>query len=198
MILLLICIIIVIIFTILATFDLKIEIENLKVSLPNKKKEIINKDNKIFLEMYILKKLRIGKVNFNKVNLSNEKSKLRMNRLLEINNLDIILKNFSIDIEKLNLDILIGTEDAAITAIVVGIVSSIIGIVLRNKIKNIKFQKYEVMPIYSNNNFLKLELNGIFTFNIVNIIDMIKLFRKRSVEENDRTSDRRTYVYSNE
>ena len=48
-----------------------------------------------------------------------------------------------------------------------------------------------------NKNILKIKFKGIFTFNIVNIMNMIK-YIKRRVDKNGRTSYRRSYAYSNE
>ena len=97
----------------------------------------------------------------------------------------------------MNLKIIVGTEDAAITAIAVGIISSLISIFFHNKIFDINKQKYEVLPIYENKSILKIEFDGIFTFKIANIIGMAK-YLKRRVNKNDRTSNRRAYAYSNE
>ena len=99
----------------------------------------------------------------------------------------------------MKLEIYVGLENSALTAIEFGAISGILGNILRNKIKDIKKQKFKVIPIYENKNFLKIDFDGIFEFNIANIIDILKLLlRKRRVEENGRTSNRRSYAYSNE
>ena len=64
----------------------------------------------------------------------------------------------------------IGTEDAVLTAILVGIISSILGIL-------IKKPKYQVIPIYTNKNFIKIRLDGIFSIYLMQYIDKI-IFEK--------------------
>lgn len=57
----------------------------------------------------------------------------------------------------------LGTEDAALTAILTGIISAGLGVILRKP-------KYEVIPIYSDKNFLKIKLDGIFSVHLMQYI----------------------------
>ena len=186
---------------ILMSINVKIEIENLKFIVPKINGRYTNKDSKILLKIYILKKIKIAEINLKKINLNNEKFKNKIQSQIkqEKFNINIInfFKNNNYILEKMNLKIIVGTEDAAITAIAVGIISSLISIFFHNKIFDINKQKYEVLPIYENKSILKIEFDGIFTFKIANIIGMAK-YLKRRVNKNDRTSNRRAYAYSNE
>ena len=186
---------------ILMSINVKIEIENLKFIVPKIKGRYTNKDSKILLKIYILKKIKIAEINLKKINLNNEKFKNKIQSQIKQEKFNINAINFLKDnnyiLEKMNLKIIIGTEDAAITAIGVGIIASLISIFFHNKIFDINKQKYEVLPIYENKSILKIEFDGIFTFKIANIIGMAK-YLKRRVDKNDRTSNRRTYAYSNE
>ena len=89
----------------------------------------------------------------------------------------------------------IGTEDAALTAISVGIISSIIGILLKDKIT--PKDKFEIQPIYIQKNLINLKLNCIFTIDLMHYIykNILKERRKKNERE---SSNRRTYAYSNE
>lgn len=186
---------------ILMSINVKIEIENLKFIVPKINGRYTNKDSKILLKIYILKKIKIAEINLKKINLNNEKFKNKIQSQIKQEKFNInainIFKNNNYILEKMNLKIIVGTEDAAITAIGVGIIASLISIFFHNKIFDINKQKYEVLPIYENKSMLKIEFDGIFTFKIANIIGMAK-YLKRRVDKNDRTSNRRAYAYSNE
>ncbi len=186
---------------ILMSINVKIEIENLKFIVPKINGRYTNKDSKILLKIYILKKIKIAEINLKKINLNNEKFKNKIQSQIKQEKFNInainFFKNNNYILEKMNLKIIVGTEDAAITAIGVGIIASLISIFFHNKIFDINKQKYEVLPIYENKSMLKIEFDGIFTFKIANIIGMAK-YLKRRVDKNDRTSNRRAYAYSNE
>lgn len=186
---------------ILMSINVKIEIENLKFVAPKINGRYTNKESKILLKIYILKIIKIAEINLKKINLKNEKFKNKIQSQIkqEKFNLNAInfLKNNNYIFEKMNLKMIIGTEDAAITAIGVGIIASLISIFLHNKINDLNKQKYVVLPIYENKNIVKIEFDGIFTFKIANIIGIAKYLNRR-VDKNDRTSNRRAYAYSNE
>ena len=92
----------------------------------------------------------------------------------------------------------IGVKDAAITAVTVGIIYMIISNFLSDRIQNVENIEYEVVPVYNNRNILNVELDSIISIKMENIIDIIRYMKKGRVKENDESSDRRTYAYSNE
>ena len=202
MILLLIFAIIVILLKIFFSINIKLEIENLKISLPKNQNRITNKNSKVSLKIYILKKIKIAEFNLKKVDLKSDKVKNRLQQQFEGNkfNLDTVklLSKINYIIEKLQLKFYFGTEDAAITAIGTGVGYTIISNFVNGKILTFKNIEYEVFPIYQNKNILKLELDSIITLKMENIIDIIKLLKKGRVDKNGRTSNRRAYAYSNE
>ena len=193
--------ILIILFLISLTLKIKIEIKNLNLILPSKEK--INKESKLTLNIYILKKIKISEINLKKVKMDNEKIKEKMDNFRDnikdgLNkNIIKYIKNINYKIEKLDLNVFIGLEDASTTAISVGIISSLIVLAIKNKIKNPEIARFQVLPVY-NENFLKVELNGIFTFNIVNIKNIIKFLMKGRVNKNVKPSYRRSYAYNNE
>ena len=200
MIIFLIFAIIIILLKIFFSINLKLEIENLKLELP--KNKITNKDSKVSLKIYILKKIKIAEINLKKIDLKSDKVKNRLQNQFKGNkfNLDTVklISKVNYIIEKLNLKVYIGTEDAAITAIGVGIGYTIISNLLKDKILDCRNIKYEILPIYKNKNVFKLQLDSIITLKMENIINIIKYVKKVRVNQNGRTSNRRAYVYSNE
>ena len=150
-------------------------------------KTVVSKEKiqKIY-DSKILKKLHI------KQDLKNE-IKFRKQEFLEI------LKRVQIEIVKFNLKINIGLEDAAITALVVWGLSSIISIILPFLLKpaNLKKCKYCIMPIYMQRNLYNIKLKGIIKLKVVHIIYVIYILVKKGRDENERASNRRTYDYSN-
>lgn len=98
------------------------------------------------------------------------------------------------DIEKIQLESKIGTENAAITAIITGALSAILGIILARKASN---QQYKIEPIYINKNYIYLSINCIIGIKLVHIINMNKRLGKEVYQKYGRTSNRRTYVNSN-
>ena len=200
MIIFLIFAIIIILLKIFFSINLKLEIENLKLELP--KNKITNKDSKVSLKIYILKKIKIAEINLKKIDLKSDKVKNRLQNQFKCNkfNLDTVklISKVNYIIEKLNLKVYIGTEDAAITAVSTGVGYTIISNFINGKTLSYKNIKYKIFPIYQNKNILKLELDSIITLKMEKIIDIIKIIKKGRVDKNGRTSNRRAYAYSNE
>ena len=177
MIYIIIFLIIVILTFLFLTIKIKLQISNLKLIFPKQNKNILNKESKIYLKIYILRSIKIAQIDLKKIdlkkmkfkdNFKNFKDTIFTKKILETS------KEKRIQIEKMNLNIDIGVEDAAITAILVGVVSGIIGILLKNKIKNQDMQIYNVYPLYQNKNTLKIYFEGIITWNMTNIIYILK------------------------
>ena len=101
----------------------------------------------------------------------------------------------------MDLKIDIGTENAALTSIIIPIISTILAILLREKIKSKEEQFFIITPIYQNQNYLNIELSGIFEIkmnHIINIIHLLLRKNKKGVKKYERTSNRRSYDYSYE
>ncbi len=183
---------------ILMSATIKIKIKDLKIELPKQEERIIHNDYEISLNFYILKKIKIFKLSIIKNKLEREelkkqiKSKLKKDKNnFDIKFIDVIKK---INIEKANLALYFGTENAAFTAVTLGIISTILGIILNEK------SIFKIVPIYQDRNILNLQFDGIFVLNKIHIIDIIiyVLKMKRRVNKNGRSSNRRAYAYSNE
>ena len=182
---------ILVIFTILMiaihTSKIGIDIENLIIDTDAEEK--INEDVKIYVYLLLFNKIKLFRKNVRSLPMKDVKFegsdfdiKIFKSKDIKINYLELI-QNINIDIRKIDLDVQIGTEDAGITAILVGILAGILGII-------IKKPKYQILPIYANRNLLKINLNGIFTIYLMHYIykfikDNIKgRFMDRSLNKN--------------
>lgn len=201
MVFLFICLtIIIVIITFLIFSKLQIEIRNVKFNSQLKKH--FNDDYQIIIKWYVLKWIPILNVNITKTKL--EKMKLRQKidfSVLEKNiNLDKkiwnILKNSKIEIQKIELYMELGTENAAYTAMLIPIISTVLAFILRKNTKQFKIQ-----PLYQNQNLVNIFVSGIFEIKMSHIISSIYFLNKKEgkgVKEYERTSNRKPYDYSYE
>lgn len=189
-------------FVIIGNSKVEIKINNLDMSTVRKEK--LNSNYKIHINLIIFNKIKIfgkeiKKVKFKKQNLDRlyntvksiegkEASKVSFTNLIKT------IKKLQIETKQLNLKIELGTEDAAISAILVGIISSVLGIILKNQMS--KEQQFEVIPLYIKQNILNLKLDGIFRINLIHYI--YKNILKGREKNERKSSDRRSYAYSNE
>lgn len=151
------------------TSRIGIDIENLIIDTEKTNDQKINKESKIYVYLLIFGKIKLFKKDVKKMKQPNLKLenkdidiKIFKNRELKINYKEL-LQNIDIDIKKINLYAQIGTQDAAITAILVGLLSSILGIVLKKP-------KYQIYPIYSNKNLLKVKIECIISIYLMQYI----------------------------
>lgn len=172
---------ILVIFTILIiaihTSKIGIDIENLIIDTDSEEK--INEDGKIYVYLLLFNKIKLFRKNVRNIPMKDVKFeasdfdiKIFKNKDIKINYFELI-RNINIDIKNIDLNVKIGTEDAGITAILVGIFAGILGII-------IKKPKYQILPIYANRNLLKINLNGIFT---IYLIHYIYKFIKDNIKE---------------
>ena len=161
---------------IIHTSRVGIEVQNLIIDTEQPQGKKINEESKINVYILIFGKIKIFKNNVKnmkrpdfKIKNKNIDIKILQDKDLKIN-YKSLLENIDLDIEKIDLNAQIGTEDAVLTAILVGIISSILGIL-------IKKPKYQVIPIYTNKNFIKIRLDGIFSIYLMQYIDKI-IFEK--------------------
>ena len=148
------------------TSRLGIEIENLIIDTEKPKGNKINKDSKIFVYILVFKKIKLFKKD-----VKNQKIKFRNTeidlKLLKSKDLKIdykqLLQKPDIYIDQINLNVQIGTQDAALTAILTGIIGGILGGVLQRP-------KFEIIPIYANRNFLKIKLDCIISIHLMQYI----------------------------
>lgn len=176
---------------------LQLKIYNLDFSTA--RKERLSKDLEIYLGIVIFKKVEILRRNLKKI--KNKKMNLgtvleKAQKLEGKNNkqemvMELIkgLKDFDFEIVKADLKVKIGLQGAALTAILVGIIASILGIILKK-------QKFEILPVYQEKNILNIKLNGIFRVNLIHYI--YKTILKGRDKNERKSSDRKSYAHINE
>lgn len=186
---------------------IQIEIRNLKIGNKNlREKKRIKDKYEIKISLYFLEKIPIlsFKINNNrirKIYSSKQIEKIDLkkieNKWLLDKNIFKILKSIKIKISKLDLKIIIGTEDAILTSYILVIIASIIGIILPHLAKeNIKNCNYLVTPKYENRNQYYISLDSIIRIKVVHIIySMYISIKKGREKKNERTSNRRSYAY---
>lgn len=186
---------------------IKFEFNDILISFPKKNGKYINKQNNVILQFFLFGKIKLFAKNLSNVKVDEEKFNKQINKIRKImkekklENIELTknLKLLDVKLEKMNLKIFLGVEDAAITAVLIGIVSGFVAILLGSKMNDLSKQKYFVEPVYNNKNILNIKFDGIIAINIRHIIIMIfKILTKRKEKKNGRTSYRRSYVYSNE
>ncbi|MBR3162861.1 MAG: hypothetical protein IKF17_02005 [Clostridia bacterium] len=191
---------------------LKVEIRNFKISTEKYKERFIDRDYKITISLWGLRKVRFLNLQITKEKLENLNIKnkiktslkkfdfeaLKNNKNLKLNNIKKA-KKYLPKITYINLVANIGTDDAVLTSYIVAAISSILGLLLKKQIANSKNNKFTITPLYINKNLLNLEFNCIFETKLIHIIYIIYILNKKGrVNKNVRTSNRRSYGYSYE
>lgn len=190
------------------TIKIKFQIQNLKIS--TNEKPHLNKEYQIKMVVYTLGFIPILKIKLNSNKIINnqklqEKIKQQKTKIIENKaNVDkeLIksLKNIKTEIKEINLKISIGTENAALTAFTIPVISTFIAIFLSKQIKKYNDkQVFLVEPIYLDKNLLNIEISSIFQIKMIHIINTICIVnKKRKGDKNERTSNRRPYDYGYE
>lgn len=176
---------------------IEVKIENLDISTA--RKEIIRKDFEIYISIIAFnritvfkknaKKIKSKKINLGSVLETTRKIRQKTNKRALFKDLIISLKDFKFETKKADIKVEVGTEDAALTAILVGTIASFLGIILKG-------QKFKILPIYEDKNILNIKLDGIFRVNLIHYI--YKTILKGREKNERKSSDRRAYAYSHE
>lgn len=197
--------------TLILTLKIKFEIENFVFKSDDKKH--IKEDYIFIIKLYLFYKIPIYKIkitqekiqkifNNKKIKQGIEKGKIKFLENRKDVDKDILkyLKKIKIKLEQMNLEISLGTENASLTAILVPFVTSILMIVLKNKLKKYdENQKLLIKPLFINQNILNITFSGIFEIKLIHIINAICIVnKKRKGDKYDRTSNRRSYDYGYE
>ena len=163
---------------------------NIKLSIVKFKISNINSvghfqiDLIIKLGLYIGKKIKIFEVCMNKEKLLKNKYILNIKKkndikkdieIIKNDNIKNAIKKIKLNIEKFNLKLNIGTEDAKLTAILFGVISTIWGVLVpliyySKNIKSLDEFEYELTPNFSNKNIFKLEFTGQLSIRLLHII----------------------------
>ena len=196
--------------TIMLLSTIQIKVTNL--ILENKKErdvKRINNSYKIKIGIYFLNKIPILWINLNskkikKISSSKSLPKVDFQKLKNKENINKkivnLIKNIQIKVKNIKLNVNIGTIDAILTSYLVAVIASVIGIILPHitEKNNINTCYFIVNPKYQNKNEYNIKFEGIIYIKIVHIIFSMLNFVRKGSNENERTSNRGTYAYSNE
>ena len=175
------------------TSKIGVEIEKFNLDTERPKGHKISHNSKIYILIFIFGKIKIfkkqiKKVKTNKVKLKKDEIDIKIlkSKKLKINYKEL-LKKIEVEIRSIDLEVQIGLRDAANTAILTGGIAGIIGGILRKP-------KYKIIPIYANKDILKIKLDGILTIYLMHYIYSQIFKKKRRVDKNERTSNRKSYA----
>ena len=163
---------------------IELYLKKIEFSSANLKNSKINRDSIIKIKFYFLGIIKYFELDLKKVKEKNKYLKQRISKVEEKlkykKNINIVkvAKKLNIKIKNLNLKINIDMEDSAILSILIGIFSGIISYILPN-ISNEKSKIYwKIRPIYQNQYFFNISLNGILTTNLIHIIYAVYMLNK--------------------
>ena len=191
----------VILILLLCLSTIRINVNKLKLSnIDNNYGENI-KDYSINISMSLFNKIKWISVNLNDKKIKKIQNKMNMQKI-DFKKLkgnfkpdDIkLLKEIKVKIAYLELLARIGVNDVVAT-------SFIISLLLPHVIEEYKDKKYnyKILPLYLNRNAYEIKLDCIIEVKMVHIINIVYVFlKKRRVDRNERTSNRRPYGYSYE
>jgi len=151
------------------TSRIGVEVQNLIIDTEKPKGQKINKEGKIFIYLIIFGKIKLFKNNIRNINQQKIKFHSKDIDITFLKDKDLkidykdLLKKIDIYFEEIDLNVQIATEDAALTAILTGMLATGVGIILKRP-------KYQIIPVYTNRNFLKIKLDCIFSVHLMQYI----------------------------
>ena len=188
----------------LITFStIRIQIENFEASnMENKKKP---KNYKIKIALYLFNRIKwiwisLDDKKIQKISQKSKWNEVDIKKYVDVKDIKLV-KKLSPKISFFNLKVKLGAFDILATTYLVTILSTFIAVLLPYTIKKYKKENYyyEILPVYSDKNLYEIKLNCIIEEKMVHIISIVyALLKKRRVDKNERTSNRRSYAYGHE
>jgi len=208
-------------FLLLCLSNLEIQIDKLNLDTNHKKY------NKLESYLFYIRLKLLDKITWFKIKIDKEKMKTIenskifkskiFNKINEYEHIkDIVVKNkkeilkksnikyikeLNTNFKKLDLYVELSTSNSVFTSFSVATIASLISISLARSIQKYNKSKYNytIIPKYEDKLRLKINLNCIIDIKIVHIINVIyMLIKKGRVEYDERTSNRRANVCSND
>lgn len=182
-----------------ALSNARLEIKKLHISNANEKLKV---DFILNIGIYFLNKIEIIKFTIDNYKASNllKSGKLDINKFKKNNsiNKDIMksIKRDDFTIEYFRLEGYFGTFNAVLSSWIYGIINAIIPILIARKLEGDYINKIGFLN--TNENKININLNCIISIKMVNIINILHYLKKKGGKDNGKSSDRRTYAYSNE
>lgn len=180
------------------TLNIKVSIAKFKIMNINSKLDF-TVDIVLKIGIYIGRKIKLFEVYLDKEKLFKNKYVLKFKKennlkkdinIIKDEDIKNAIRKIKIRLENLELKLNIGTEDAKLTAILVGILSTIFGILIpiiyyNKNIKLINNFMYKLSPIFSNKNSLKLEIKGGLYIRLLHIIYILYVSLKINKKYDD-------------
>ena len=180
------------------TLNIKVSIAKFKIMNINSKLNF-TVDIVLKIGIYIGRKIKLFEVYLDKEKLFKNKYVLKFKKennlkkyinIIKYEDIKNSIRKIKIRLENLELKLNIGTEDAKLTAILVGILSTIFGILIpiiyyNKNIKLINNFMYKLSPIFSNKNSLKLEIKGGLYIRLLHIIYILYVSLKINKKYDD-------------
>lgn len=180
------------------TLNIKVSIAKFKIMNINSKLNF-TVDIVLKIGIYIGRKIKLFEVYLDKEKLFKNKYVLKFKKennlkkdinIIKDEDIKNAIRKIKIRLENLELKLNIGTEDAKLTAILVGILSTIFGILIpiiyyNKNIKLINNFMYKLSPIFSNKNSLKLEIKGGLYIRLLHIIYILYVSLKINKKYDD-------------
>ena len=173
-----------------------------------KKLHISNEEGKLKVEfvldigIYFLNKIQLIKFTIDNYKIQNllQSGKLDINKFRqnEAINIDVLksLKYHDFTIEYFKIEGYFSTFDAVLSSWIYAFINSIIPILIARRINGKYINDFQFLSI--NQNKININLNCIISVKMVNIINILHYLKEKGGNNNGKSSDRRTYAYSNE
>ena len=175
--------------------QIKIEVQEFKVSNIDKIK--LEYDYSVYIKLYAFGILKYFQAKIDKDKMKNSKMFKNLD-IKKINNpfekSKISIQNIKPKIERINLNVKVGSESVILTSVAVLLISTAVSYLLKYTVEKFdsKKQKFKIEPIYLNKNLVDLKINCIIKLKMVHIINVIYIvLKKRGELGNERTSNRR-------
>lgn len=185
---------------ILILSNIKLEIKKLHISNVNKKIEV---DFVLKMGIYLFNKLKIIAFTIDNFKISNllKSGKIDIKKLKDnpAVNKEILkaLKYNEFKIEYFKLEGDFSTFNTVLSAGIYATINAIIPIIIATKVNGKYINDIQFLNV--NENIINVNLNCIISVKIVNIINILHYLKKKGGRENNgKSSDRRSYAYSNE
>jgi len=177
----------------------KVEIKKLHIS---NQQENVKVDFVLNIGIYFLNKIKLIKFTIDNYKIENllKSGKLDINKLKqnEAINIDIFkaLKYHDFKIEHLKIEGYFSTFDTVLSSWIYAFINFIIPILIVSRMHGKYINEFQFLSV--NQNKININLNCIISVKMVNIINILHYLKEKGGNNNGKSSDRRSYAYSNE
>jgi len=200
------CVIILISFFILLTglLSIQIDIKNFKLYKEEKLKRKTNNNYQVYINVYVFRKIKIFKYRINNKKFPKKYFQKMQNKIDFSILKSFFLNNFNnlnvkiIELESLNLNVEVGTENVILTSTLTTISNILIPIFLSKLITNYNREthKYVVKPVYGNKNQINLFLESKIRIQVFSFIKTFNSYvnARKKVDENEEKITKKNFA----